>query len=85
MVMRHTSLTLAIGIMLARESGLNQTSPIVLTVPTWELNCTPPVWMQRGLSLALMFDSKCQFFKTDTVDWLSRRIHVSGVILRLRW
>jgi hypothetical protein len=84
--MRHTLLTSAIDKILARQAGWNKTWTTLLTVPTWDLICMPPlVCRQRGLMLPLMMDSNCGFLKTDTVDWLLSRIHVSGMILRLRW
>jgi hypothetical protein len=37
--------------------------------------------MRSVLGLGLMLDSSFWFLKTETVDWLSKRIHVFGMML----
>lgn len=81
-VIRHIFLTAAITNMLASDCLLYHTSPKCLTVPTWLLSCVPLlIWTCSVHVLGLMLDSSQLFFKTETVDWLSSRIQVSGIRL----
>ena len=78
--MRQTLRMAAKDKMLA--NSLNQTSPNLLTVPSCVDICVPPlVWTLRLQVLLRMLKSNFLLLKTETVDWLSNRIQVSGMML----
>ena len=64
----------------ASKAGLNQKVPKLRTVATWwEVWLPPFVCTFKGDGLSRMFCTSFRFLKTDTVDWLSSRIQVSGI------
>jgi hypothetical protein len=68
--------------LLARDSVLNQTLPKFVMVPSWEDIWGATIGVNvKVLVLGLMFERNFRFLKTDTVDWLSSRIYVSGMML----
>lgn len=82
MMIWQTLRTAAIDRMLANDLALNQTSPKLLMVPSCVEICVPPlVWTLRLQVLFRMLESSFRLLKTETVDWLSNKIRVSGMIL----
>ena len=84
MVTRLISLTCARDKMLANEAGLYHTVPKLGRLPTKVETCVPPfVETFRCWALGQMLRSKCLLQNTDTVDWLSSRIQVCGMMVVL--
>lgn len=80
--MQDTFRTAAMDTNFARDLVLNQTSPKVVTVPSYEEIWVPPlVCTRRVLLLGRMLERNLLLLHTHTVNCLSSKIRASGMIL----